>query len=132
MGLESCGVGSLFYSSEDIPLTEGAPLLHLDRESILQKVGGAVKKRFSELNDGNVIIIVRTSERQFSAFVARCTHWGAEVGLPEDGVFHCPFHGSQFSAYNGAVVNGPASQPLHQLKTIFDEPKQELKFEQMD
>jgi len=132
MGLQSCGIGGLFYSSGDIPLTEGIPLLQLTQEPMLEKIGGAVKKRFSQLNDGNVIVIVRISESQFTAFTAQCTHWGAEIGLPENGIFHCPFHGSQFSTKDGSVVEGPASHPLPQFKIIFNESNQELKLEQWD
>ena len=128
-GLESCGIGSIFYSSNEIPVTEGAALLSLDHEPALQKIGGAVKKRFSQLNEGNVIIIVRISEKEFTAFGAQCTHWGAEIGFPQEGIFHCPFHGSQFSMQDGTVVDGPASEPLRQFTVVFDVVRQEVRLE---
>lgn len=128
-GLPSCGIGSLFYSSGDIPIQEGIPSIHLSEEPALRNIGGAVKKKFKQLNDGNVIVIVRTEEKKFNAFAAQCTHWGAEVELPKDGIFVCPFHGSRFSTNNGTVIEGPASDSLQQFKIEFDEKNDELRIE---
>ncbi len=125
-GLESCNIGSLLYSSGDIPVLEGKPVLSLSSESGLQTIGGAVKKRFSAVNDGNVILIVRTGEKHFIAFAAQCTHMGAEVNGPTDGVFLCPFHGSQYSASDGKVIRGPAEEPLQRFNVVLDETKQEI------
>src|SRR3974377_2162925 len=44
------------------------------------------------------------------AISATCTHLGCLVKQAPMG-FACPCHGSQFTA-NGAVMNGPAAQPL--------------------
>ncbi|MFA6455233.1 MAG: hypothetical protein WCW40_00315 [Bacteroidota bacterium] len=82
-GLQSCGIGGLLYSSNDIPVTEGDPTIDLAATPELRTIGGAVKKRFSRVNDGSVIIIVRNTESTFHAFAAQCTHWGAEIGLPQ-------------------------------------------------
>ena len=125
-GLESCSIGHLFYSSGDIPVIEGMPILVLSTEPLLQQIGGAVKKRYSALNDGDVILIVRISEKEFTAFAAQCTHWGAEVDKPVGGVLVCPFHGSRFNAIDGSVIEGPASEPLRKFVVDFDESKQQL------
>ncbi|MBI2429874.1 MAG: Rieske (2Fe-2S) protein [Ignavibacteriales bacterium] len=125
-GLQSCNIGALLYSSGDIPLVEGKPALSLSSESALQKIGGAVKKRFAAVNGGNVILIVRSGEKHFSAFAAQCTHMGAEVNGPTEGLFICPFHGSQYSAADGKVIQGPAEEPLLRFDVQFDESKQEI------
>lgn len=50
------------------------------------------------------------------ALDAVCTHLGCIIGPGKNTVgFECPCHGSRFGA-DGAVVNGPAAQPLRHLK----------------
>ncbi|MEW6061226.1 MAG: Rieske (2Fe-2S) protein [Bacteroidota bacterium] len=127
--LQSCSVGKLLYASRNIPVIEGEPLLLLANEPLLRNVGGAVKKRFSVINNGDVILIIRLSEKEFVAYAAQCTHMGAEVGAPVNNVMTCPFHGSQYNAANGAVMKGPAEEPLQQFTVLFDEVKQELRIQ---
>ncbi|MFZ4622561.1 MAG: Rieske (2Fe-2S) protein, partial [Bacteroidota bacterium] len=92
----------------------------------LAAAGGAVKKRFASLNDGEVIIIVRIDEGTFSAFAAQCTHWGAEVNTPKNGVLVCPFHGSRFAEENGEVIEGPAGSPLKKFAVNWDRQQEKL------
>ena len=70
-GSESCSIGHLLYSSGDIPVIEGTPILALSTEPSLQQIGGAVKKRYGAVNDGDVILIVRISEKEFAALAAQ-------------------------------------------------------------
>lgn len=126
LGLESCGIGSLLYSSGDIPVSVGRAEIDLKNEPALQTTGGAVKKRFASLNDGAVVIIVRTGESAFEAFTAQCTHWGAEVLPPKDGVLVCPFHGSRFSTKDGSVLEGPAKSPLSVFHIEWDQTREKL------
>ena len=52
------------------------------------------------------------------AFSAICTHLGCTIyaQLTEQGMMHCPCHGSQFNPNeDGKVVQGPASRPLPNL-----------------
>ncbi len=37
-----------------------------------------------------------------------------------DSVISCPCHGSQFSAFDGTVKQGPATQPLAEQKLTVD------------
>lgn len=110
-------------------MIDGEPKLLLVNEPLLRNVGGAVKKRFNAINDGDVILVIRLSEKEFVAYAAQCTHMGAEVGTPVSGVMTCPFHGSQYNAANGAVMKGPAEEPLQQFTVLFDEVKQELRIQ---
>jgi cytochrome b6-f complex iron-sulfur subunit len=49
------------------------------------------------------------------ALDAVCTHLGCIIGQGKSGAaFECPCHGSRF-AIDGAVANGPATQPLRHL-----------------
>lgn len=62
-------------------------------------------------SDGFSIMIVRIAAQEYVALSTRCTHQGCDVHTPANGSITCPCHGSRFSL-NGAVVNGPATQPL--------------------
>jgi Rieske Fe-S protein len=48
----------------------------------------------------------------FKAFSATCTHAGCTVSSVADNVIHCNCHGSNYSAVDGSVQNGPAPKPL--------------------
>lgn len=114
-GLSGCSIGGLLYSSRDIPLQPGTARITLDDAPVLKTEGGAVKKRFEGVNDGNVIVLVGIGDGTIAAFAAQCPHRGAEVGLPENGVMTCPFHGSQFASMDGSVKKGPAASSLRAL-----------------
>jgi cytochrome b6-f complex iron-sulfur subunit len=60
------------------------------------------------------ILVVRDGDT-IKAFNASCTHQGTTVNPPEDGTITCPNHGSQFSASDGSVENGPAQRPLEEI-----------------
>ena len=63
------------------------------------------------------IIVARTTGGAYVAVYSACTHEGTTVTYDSSGNrFHCASHGSNFST-NGAVINGPASQALHQYNT---------------
>jgi nitrite reductase/ring-hydroxylating ferredoxin subunit len=87
---------------EDITLT-------IDDKSTLNSVGGSA---IVESSAGK-IIVVRTGDATFVAYSARCPHKGGIVDY--DVVkkeFVCPKHGSTFEVFSGAVINGPADDPL--------------------
>jgi Rieske Fe-S protein len=58
------------------------------------------------------IVLSRSQSGDVHAFSAICTHQGCLVGSVENGEIVCPCHGSRFDAQTGAVVNGPAGNPL--------------------
>ena len=58
------------------------------------------------------IFVFRDSDKGFAVASAVCTHLGCTVAFfNSDDRFHCPCHGSIFSA-NGKVVHGPAPRAL--------------------
>jgi cytochrome b6-f complex iron-sulfur subunit len=57
-------------------------------------------------------VVAQPAQGQFVAFSAACTHRGATVTAGNGTMLDCPAHGSQFDAATGAVLSGPASQPL--------------------
>jgi Rieske Fe-S protein len=69
-------------------------------------VGGA--KLYRE----DKVIVAQPQKGTYKAFSAVCTHAGCVVDSVKGTTVSCPCHGSQFDAETGAVVQGPASQPL--------------------
>jgi Rieske Fe-S protein len=57
-------------------------------------------------------VVAQPTEGQFVAFSAACTHRGTTVTAGNGTTLVCPAHGSQFNAATGAVLKGPANQPL--------------------
>ena len=59
------------------------------------------------------IAVYRDGEGRLHAHDARCTHMGCVVRWSrEEKSWDCPCHGSRFEAVTGAILNGPASEPL--------------------
>jgi len=66
------------------------------------------------------VVLLRT-DGSVLAIGAQCSHWGgplAEGELVGGDCVQCPWHGSQFSMYDGSVVQGPASvgQPVFETR----------------
>ena len=65
-----------------------------------------------------VVLVARVSDTEVRAVALNCTHFGSEVTLVlGEERFHCPSHGSAF-AYDGSVLEGPASDPLNRYEVI--------------
>lgn len=58
------------------------------------------------------VVVTQPSAGTFKAFSAVCTHQGCTVNSVSGGNIICPCHGSEFSATDGSVTNGPAKRPL--------------------
>ena len=102
-GFKSAMAGSQFLDGdEDITFP-------IDAKSPLNKIGG------SQVVESKVgkIIILRTGDSSFVAFSAKCTHKGGLIEYDDDANnFLCQKHGSRFDKATGAVVQGPADDPL--------------------
>lgn len=62
---------------------------------------------------GKKVLLHRNRDGRISAIHNACSHAGAELSLGKlcDGVATCPWHDSQFSLADGAVLRGPATYP---------------------
>lgn len=102
-----------------VPATSD-PVIDVSKETALQNVGGAVKKRITSVNSGRTIIVVRTGTDSFVALSAQCTHQGTEVNLPSNNIIICSNHGSRFNAATGSVIRGPAGTALSIFPAVYD------------
>jgi Rieske Fe-S protein len=66
------------------------------------------------------VVVTQPVAGTFKAFTAVCTHQGCLVSKVEDATISCPCHGSRFSAFDGTVKQGPATQPLAEQKLTVD------------
>lgn len=103
--LAACATGSGDGSAGGgVRATPGGPLVALADVP----VGGAVSVTTAE---GDKIVVAQPEAGQVVAFSAICTHKGCTVA-PAGDRLNCPCHGSVFEAFTGAVVQGPAADPL--------------------
>jgi Rieske Fe-S protein len=64
------------------------------------------------------VVLTRGADDTVRGFSAVCTHQGCTVNSVENGRITCPCHGSQFDSGTGAVVNGPATNPLPPIPVV--------------
>ena len=62
------------------------------------------------------VVVTQPTKGEFKAFSAICTHQGGTIDKVEGGDMVCPLHGSRFSIKDGSVDNGPASNPLPEIR----------------
>jgi len=67
---------------------------------------------------GHERAVVRTGDTTFLGLSRICTHEQCDADVVNN-LLDCPCHGSLFSA-TGAVLRGPATEPLLELNTAFD------------
>ena len=66
------------------------------------------------------VVVTQSSEGDFKAFSAVCTHQGCLVESSSEGDIPCPCHGSRFSLEDGSPLSGPATAPLAQVQITVD------------
>jgi nitrite reductase/ring-hydroxylating ferredoxin subunit len=81
--------------------------------------GGTALAKTSDIPEGGGkvfkdqgVVVTQPAAGTFKAFSSKCTHQGCAVGSVANGVIVCPCHNSHFSAEDGSVKQGPATQPL--------------------
>ena len=81
--------------------------------------GGTVLAKTADIPEGGGkvfakqgVVVTQPTKGQFKAFSSKCTHAGCPVNEVAKGVIKCPCHHSEFSASDGSVKKGPATQPL--------------------
>ena len=116
----ACGGSTTSPSSAPaLPSVSGALVsrtltITVDAASPLAAVGGAATVTVSS----GTYLVARTAQSTFTTVTAVCTHEGCTVSGFANSLYVCPCHGSEFST-SGAVVQGPASSPLRQFPTTF-------------
>ncbi|EGG43115.1 MULTISPECIES: Rieske (2Fe-2S) protein [Streptomyces] len=96
-------------ASQDAGAGAGSGGTELAKTSDIPEGGGKV---FGDKG----VVVTQPAAGQFKAFSSKCTHQGCAVSKIADGVIVCPCHNSQFSAEDGSVKKGPATQPLPAAK----------------
>jgi len=84
-------------------------------EELLENVPVAVRR-----SSGERICLVRTGD-EVAAISNVCTHQEFEMSLgdaPGDGTIECAWHGARFDISTGAVLQGPATDPLPVYEVI--------------
>jgi uncharacterized protein YbjT (DUF2867 family)/nitrite reductase/ring-hydroxylating ferredoxin subunit len=82
--------------------------------------------RVSDVPPGSVLLMgevaVFSVAGGFAATQAMCTHKAGPLseGTVDDTTVTCPLHGSQFNIWTGAVLRGPAKEPLKTYRVIVD------------
>ena len=71
-------------------------------------VGSAV---LVQAEGGAPVVVAQPSAGEVVAFSGLCTHQGCAVAVAGKEL-DCPCHGSRFDALTGAVLQGPATDPL--------------------
>ena len=80
----------------------GTPLVALDAVP----VGGGV------IVAAHGVVVTRPGPDEVLAFATLCPHRGCQVRAVAAGTINCFCHGSRFRIADGAVVGGPATEPL--------------------
>lgn len=85
--------------------------------------GGTALAKTSDIPEGGGkifkdqgVVVTQPAAGTYKAFSSKCTHQGCAVGSVANGVIVCPCHNSHFSAEDGSVKQGPATQPLPAAK----------------
>jgi cytochrome b6-f complex iron-sulfur subunit len=109
--LAACGSGSSSSTAAAAPASGGVitPLSAVP-------VGSAVVAKDAS---GAPIVVSQPTAGTVVAFSAICTHMGCTVA-PAGTRFACPCHGSMYDAATGAVLKGPAPQPLAKVAVHVD------------
>jgi len=66
------------------------------------------------------VIVTQPSLGEFRAFGAKCTHKGCVLAAVRNNIISCNCHNAKYSATDGAVEGGPATEPLPVRKIRVD------------
>jgi nitrite reductase/ring-hydroxylating ferredoxin subunit len=82
--------------------------------------------RIDEISPGSTVLVgdvaVFNVDGRFCATQAKCTHKQGPLGegTLDGSIVTCPWHGSQFNVCTGAVLQGPAADPLKTYRVIVE------------
>ncbi len=90
---------------------------------------GDVLARVDEVPVGDVVVVTsssdwpialtRTDETTVVAMSGMCTHQRCAL-VPQDGDLYCNCHGALFAVPDGAVIEGPAPEPLPPIEVTVE------------
>lgn len=91
-------------------------------EFVITKKGQTDFRKYVIVKSDNLefpIVVYRLNPNSYQAMLMRCSHQGIELSVNGD-ILSCSAHGSEFSK-QGAVIQGPADQPLRSFQVTEDE-----------
>ncbi|GAA3897924.1 Rieske (2Fe-2S) protein [Streptomyces lacrimifluminis] len=101
--LTACGSGD---DPSDSSTEQGAAAgTALAKTSDIPEGGGKIFK-----DQG--VVVTQPTAGTYKAFSSKCTHAGCAVTGVANGVISCACHNSEFSAADGSVKKGPATEAL--------------------
>jgi Rieske Fe-S protein len=121
------------YDWQNAPVTFGVTVEEdIGAIEALQEIGSGTIRKYSNVNYGIPVVLVRVSGYEIACFSSLCPHdncMGNDLWVQKRrSVVVCSCHGSKFDAKNGgAVLKGPAEKPLRQFPTEFDRDTNMLK-----
>jgi Rieske Fe-S protein len=128
LGLAACAAPASTPADEgDAPAPEPAET-DSEGEGTTGAAGGSVVAALADVPvggslavdvDGKPYIVAQPESGTVVAFTAICTHQGCKVAANK-AQLDCPCHGSQFDAFTGEVLHGPAENPLAALEVTID------------
>ena len=69
------------------------------------------------------VVLTQPTEGEVKAFTSICPHQGCKVSEVSNNEIFCPCHGSKFSALDGSVIQGPATEGLAAAAVALDGTK---------
>jgi len=93
---------------------------------ILSKVLKDNQFRIDAVPPGSALLVgdaaVFNVAGSFCATQAKCTHRGGPLseGKLDGSTLTCPWHGAQFNVCTGAVLRGPATEPIKTYRVIVE------------
>ncbi len=69
------------------------------------------------------VVITQPNAGEVKAFTSICPHQGCKVSEVSNNEIYCPCHGSKFSALDGSVIQGPATEGLAAAAVAVDGTK---------
>lgn len=115
-GIVSCTKNNPSIDDNGGDKPSGSNVFSVNLDSELQTVGS------SKVASGVILVRLAADNvpASFTAVQVACTHQGTPINYNTgQGIFICPNHGSEFST-SGAVVLGPATQPLKKYNVTID------------
>jgi Rieske Fe-S protein len=69
------------------------------------------------------VVLTQPTAGEVKAFTSICPHQGCKVSEVSNNEIYCPCHGSKFSALDGSVIQGPATEGLAAAAVAVDGTK---------